>query len=68
MSEERLIEIESRLAYQDHTLNELNDVVTQQQATIMKLERLCLSMAERVSSLQEAFSEGENGDEKPPHY
>ena len=32
MSEDRLIDIESKLAHQEQLLNELNDVITEQQA------------------------------------
>ena len=68
MSEERLIEIETRLAHQDHTINELNDVVTGQQAKIMQLERLCTSLAQRVADMAEAARTGGHEDERPPHY
>ncbi|MEJ2298491.1 MAG: SlyX family protein [Woeseiaceae bacterium] len=37
MSEERFMELEFRLAHQDQMLNELNDVVTSQQARLIKL-------------------------------
>ncbi len=39
MSEGRFVDIETRLAYQDQLLGELNDVVTGQQAKIRQLER-----------------------------
>lgn len=68
MSEDRLIDIETRLAHQDQTQIELNAALANQQQTIMKLERLCASMLERISSLHEASPEGAAGDERPPHY
>ena len=68
MSEERLIELESRLAHQDQTILELNDVVTDQQSRIMQLERLCKSLAERLASLAESSQAGSSDDERPPHY
>ena len=68
MSDERLIEIETRIAHQDHALNELNDVVTSQQARIMHLERLCASLAERIADMSEAARSGSAEDERPPHY
>ncbi len=37
MSEERFIDLESRVAHQDQLLIDLNDVVTEQQAKIMRL-------------------------------
>ena len=54
MAEERLIDIETRLAYQDQTINELNEALANQQQSIMKLERLCASLTERVAALVDA--------------
>lgn len=68
MSDERLIDLETRIAHQDQALAELNDVVTDQQSRIMQLERLCASLAERVAAIPEAPESGGERDEKPPHY
>lgn len=66
--EDRLIDIESRLAYQDQAISELNDVITRQQGMITKLERLCASMSARIAALAEALPSDGNADETPPHY
>ncbi len=68
MSEERFIDLESRLAHQDQLLHELNDVVTSQQAKLMQLEELCRSLVDRVRSVGEGGESGDPADEKPPHY
>ncbi len=68
MSEERFVDLESRLAHMDQVLHELNDVVTEQQARIMQLEELCRSLLERVRSLGEGGPAGDPLDERPPHY
>ena len=68
MSEERFIDLESRLAHQDQMLNELNDVVTGQQARLMQLEELCRTLVDRVRSLGEGVAAGDPADERPPHY
>ncbi len=68
MSEERLVDIESRLAHQDHLLIELNDVITKQQEKIMQLEELCASLVDRVRSIGEALPADGPQDERPPHY
>ncbi|MBT8067119.1 MAG: SlyX family protein [Gammaproteobacteria bacterium] len=68
MSEERFIDLESRLAHQDQLLGELNDVVTSQQAKLMELESLCKSLIERVRSMADAAPAGDSGFETPPHY
>ncbi|MGB5490544.1 MAG: SlyX family protein [Woeseiaceae bacterium] len=68
MSEERFIDLESRLAHQDQLLNELNEVVTSQQGKIMQLDALCKSLIERVRSMSDVAPGGDSGDERPPHY
>ncbi|MGI9238093.1 MAG: SlyX family protein [Woeseiaceae bacterium] len=68
MSEKRFIDLESKLAHQDQLLNELNDVVTSQQAKIMQLDTLCQSLIERIRSMGDMTPGGGTGDEKPPHY
>ncbi len=68
MSEERFIELESRLAHQDQMLHELNDVVTAQQARLMRLEELSRSLIDRVRALGEGMATPGTGDERPPHY
>lgn len=68
MSEERFVTIETKLAHQDQALIELNAALSNQQQTLMTLERLCASMSERLSSLGEAMPDAPAGDERPPHY
>ena len=68
MSEERFIDLESRLAHQDQLLHELNDVVTGQQARIMQLEELCRSLIDRVKAVSDGPADGDPADERPPHY
>ncbi len=68
MTEERLIQIETKLAHQDQTLIELNDALAEQQAAIMSLEQLCAAIAERLRSLGDGESSAPPEDERPPHY
>lgn len=68
MSEERFIDLESRLAHQDQLLNQLNDVVTEQQVKIMQLDELCKSLIQRVRSMGDDMPASDAGDEQPPHY
>ena len=68
MSEQRFVELETRLAHQDQVLHELNEVITDQQARIMKLEELCRSLIDRVRSLGDGLPAGDPADERPPHY
>jgi SlyX protein len=68
MSEDRLVDIESKLAHQDQMLHELNEVVTAQQSSIMRLENLLKSLLDRVQSIAESAPEPGPHDERPPHY
>lgn len=68
MSEERFIDLETKLAHQDQLLNELNEVVTEQQTKLMQLEELCKALIQRVRSVGEGIDESDPGDERPPHY
>lgn len=68
MDEKRVIEIETKLAHQEHLLSELNEALTDQQAQISGLERLCQSLIERVKSLLDSSSADQATDDRPPHY
>ena len=68
MSEDRFVDIESKLAHQEHLLLELNEVITKQQEKIMQLETLCASLIERVRSIGEAGDADPSAQEVPPHY
>jgi SlyX protein len=66
-SESRIIELETRQAFQDDTLQALNDVVVEQGRVI---ERLQLQMAELLKRYEEMVGQyGSEGEEAPPpHY
>ncbi|EGG99737.1 hypothetical protein imdm_746 [gamma proteobacterium IMCC2047] len=66
--DERLIEIETKVAYQEHTIAELNDVIYRQQQQIDQLERLCKALTDRVQDMAESATTEKTGHEKPPHY
>lgn len=66
--EERLIELETKISYQDHIIGELNDVVTRQQKQIDRLEK---AMAQLQDYLKQSAQSGlARPDEEvpPPHY
>lgn len=68
MSDDRFIELETRLSHQDQLLHELNDAVTAQQARLMQLEELCRALIDRVKAAGDAGPAGDPADERPPHY
>ena len=68
MNDDRLVNIETKLAHQDQLLIELNDALGKQQESIMTLEQLCASMAQRLRSMGEGETVSPPDDERPPHY
>ena len=67
MDDDRLINIESKLAHQEHLVAALNDALTSQQAQLTKLETLCQSLLDRLKDAG-AGNGDSPADEKPPHY
>ncbi len=68
MDEDRLIDIESKVAHQEQLLSELNEALTDQQAQISRLESLCQSLIDRFQSLADNVGADQSSDERPPHY
>jgi SlyX protein len=68
MTDERIIELEIKAAYQEDLLQELNKIVAGQQQQIDRLEATCQMLNERIKSLSVEGSAGESVEEVPPHY
>ena len=69
-TERRLIDLESRSAFQEETLRQLNDALVRQQERIDRLEA---SLSVVVEQLRQGGGEGDSHsgspeDERPPHY
>ena len=68
LMEERLVDIESKLANQEYLLDVLNQTVYQQQKKIDELDALCIALATRLSDVRARLPESLSANEKPPHY
>lgn len=68
MSDTRLTELETRLAYAEHTAAELSDLVYAQSQTIDRLAEQCRRLEQRVAALADPGDEAPSDDEVPPHY
>jgi len=64
--EQRIDELEARLAEQDRSILELSDEVYRQQKQIAKLETEVQRLAERLQTQPQAAAS--NAPEIPPHY
>lgn len=68
MSEDRLIDIETKLAFQEDLIEELNKTIYQQQQKLERLEAACRSLAGHIEALSAAKDGGMIANERPPHY
>lgn len=69
MTNAQLIELETRLAYTDHTVAELSDLIYAQAQTIDQLVERCRRLEQRLTTLAEpADAQPSPADEIPPHY
>ena len=62
--EERIVELESKIAFLENYIHELNDVVISQERRINTLADETEKLKKQMASVREAFPESE----KPPHY
>lgn len=65
--ESRVMELESRMAFQDDTIQALNDVLVEQARVV---DRLQSQMAELLKRYEEMVGQYEAGEDEPPppHY
>lgn len=66
--EQRLDELETRLSFQDHTVHQLNDALTDQQRQIDRLHVEIDNLRQRIESVSAAIPAQAGDDEVPPHY
>ena len=65
-----IVDIQTRLAYQEDLLNELNQIVSRQDAEILTLKQHVRQLGKRVEDFLTSPPQ-ENvdiSDERPPHY
>ena len=65
--EDRITALEMKAAHQEHTIEQLNEIVTVQQKQLNDLEKLYQKLREKVIRMNEQLDQlPEN--ERPPHY
>ncbi|HHS7809515.1 SlyX family protein [Pseudomonas putida] len=65
--EERVTDLESRLAFQDDTIQALNDELVAQQRVIERLQLQMAALLKRQEEMVEQFDSFEE-EAPPPHY
>jgi len=68
MTDARLLNIETTIAYQDDLLNVLNRTVADQVTRIDQLEKQLRYANEQLQHISELLVSMDIVDEKPPHY
>jgi SlyX protein len=67
MIEERFENLEIKIAYMEELVDSLNQVVSEQQLQIMRLNRTCELLNEKILALNETTGQTME-PEIPPHY
>ncbi len=68
MNEERIIELETRLTYQEEYIRSLNDTVVTLQQQLNDVITLCESLGEKLKYLDTSQQTDDSIDQVPPHY
>lgn len=68
MSIDRIIELETKLSYQEDMITQLNDVVCRQQNQIDEINQKCELLFSSTRALTEKLSVEPGEVDKPPHY
>lgn len=66
--ETRINDLETRLAFQDDTIQALNDVLVAQQRVVERLQMQLEALAKRQQELIDELGSVDDDEAPPPHY
>lgn len=66
--EQRITEVETRLAFQETTMHELNAVLTDQQQQLGQLQELLKKLFEQLAEINSSNQPDAAHEPPPPHY
>jgi SlyX protein len=66
--EQRINEVETRLAFQETTLQELNEALTSQQQQLSQMQAVLEKLRERMVELASNMQPDSAVEPPPPHY
>ncbi|MBX3725409.1 MAG: SlyX family protein [Xanthomonadales bacterium] len=64
----RLVDIETRIAFQEEAMRQLTDALARQQQDLERLARLCQALQARLDAGAALPDPVSPEDERPPHY
>jgi len=65
---DRIIELETKLAFQEDTISQLNEVVCRQQNQLDELIQKCETLTSSTKILTDKLTDEDDDGVKPPHY
>ena len=68
MTEQKFIDLETRIAFLEDTVDDLNKLVYQQSRTISQYQEQMKSLTQHMKQVQSDIQEFKPQDEIPPHY
>lgn len=68
MTQESLVELETRLAFQEDAIDALNATVVRLERRLDTLERVNRALSEQLSTLSDALASAPGPEPPPPHY
>ena len=66
--ENKIIDLQSKLAFQDETINQLNEVITDQQNQLDQLREEIRLLGLRIANVAQSNTGTEEKEPPPPHY
>ncbi|WP_086931057.1 SlyX family protein [Agarilytica rhodophyticola] len=67
-NEEYIHDLQSRISFQEDTLNTLNERVAEQEKTIIMLQKQLQHIYKKMKTLEMAIGDSDQHDVPPPHY
>ena len=67
-TEERLTELEAKIAHQEQSILELSEEIYRQQKQLTRLEQTCQYLLEQARAISESRGPADSGTGQPPHY
>ncbi len=68
MTEKRFIDLETRIAFLEDTVNTLNELVYRQQEQLVNYKNHIQHLTKHMTQIQSDLGKNNSADEVPPHY